>query len=179
MGVDSIVIICLGLDFNVDTALQVVYIHIFFIFQGIFKRAAKKSSLRLIFEAFMKQTGTYLRSKLGLPVMLFVSAMTVCVVIHLNFMLSLDNARLVSTKSTLAYLLAWVFDSSWFNLLLTAAQNIKSQPAALYGLVVFYFYLIQFTLKNVLHQLFVSVVVDGTSYSSSLQEVTCHNRLHF
>lgn len=45
-----------------DIAFQVIYVYIFFIFREIFRATNKKSSLRLLFEAFMKQTDTYLRS---------------------------------------------------------------------------------------------------------------------
>lgn len=110
--------------------------------------------------------------------MAFVSIITVGMVINASYLLSLHNSNLSSLKTTLTFVLAWLYDTDWLRMLMKALKVIQGQKAMWIALVTLYFYVLQFFLKNVLHRMFLSVIIEGRPLSRSLQEVPCHNRFH-
>ena len=106
---------------------------------------------------------------------MFIAVISMGMIVNISYLLSLDNTRFVTLKSTIAYFLAWIYDNTWFESMNSALKIIQSRPAAIVGIVTVYFYVLQFSMRNVLHRMFVSVVIEGTFDLISVQKVPCNH----
>ena len=93
------------------------------------------------------------------------------------YLLSDSDYKYMTLKESTAFFLAWVYDNEWQQQLTTALTAIRHRNSVSIACTAAYFYIMQFFFKNVVHQLFVSVVIDGIlNVISSLQKVTRHQR---
>lgn len=62
---DLTIVLTNALNTYAEIGFSIIYIHLFMVFREIFRNSNKKSNLIMIYEAFIKQTHTYIKSKFG------------------------------------------------------------------------------------------------------------------
>jgi hypothetical protein len=92
----------------------------------------------------------------------FVFFMTAIFAFEITFLVgeTIDSHRL-SGQDTAGYLMIWIYDNSWIRSLdvFVRTYNLKSQSIGIVTLVIIY--IVHFIYKNIIHRMFISVVVDG------------------
>lgn len=78
------------------------------------------------------------------------------------YLLSDDVKSQTTTQAATAYFLAWIYDTAWLEQLSEALKTVSHRHSASIAFTMLYFYIMQFFFKNVIHRLFVSVIIEGS-----------------
>jgi hypothetical protein len=160
-----VILITYSLDIFVDIGFQVIYIHAFVIIKDWFKGQHQKSHLAYVYQVFVSQISNYIQTLSFILLLSMTAALILAYIIPNN-----DHSKMLNSGQALAYLLTWVYDNNWFIGMLEFSRKLSSRQAALRVIMVILVYAIQFFYKNVIHKLFISVVVDGFNKSQALSD---------
>jgi hypothetical protein len=105
--------------------------------------------------------------------MIFVSLLSIGFIMTVAYLLSDQNVKYMTLKESTAYFLSWMYDNIGLEQLSAALLTISHRHPVSIACTAAYLYIMQFFFKNVVHRLFVSVVIEGRpQITISLQKVT-------